>query len=439
MKAFSNSAVGGRTLSGSEDRSFLGVRTGLVSLGEWLLYLCFILPFGVEAALSVVSLPMPAQAELFGTVWPYYSLLHVAALGVALGLSFWGNVEPILRNKPFVIYCVVNMLAILWMLVLRPSGVPLYWDYALEFLRLTSLVVLALLVVGARHDDPRILARSLILLLSIPVILLLFTNMSHFLSEREGRINAPGLEIGSTGHVSAIAVLLGLTLPVSRSLRVGLLLIGGVCLLQSGSRLALVFCILTVAMVLWKKNQGLKKRVLSVVGLVVAGVVIIWFGSVNATVGERLGTFGDAGGLRDELAGGRAMGLVASFLVIADHPLGYVDSDWAIQEELVSVGFPSHTHSNLLQSYLRFGPLSFLFWGVLVSQTVVGFKAKSPYAPALLFILMGSLFDYYGFVTKAMLIVFVLTGLNANHILQSRRGTDDSPARLGGSAELQEV
>ena len=419
-------------------RRSLGLWTAAVFTGELLLSVYFVSPFAVEQKLSVFSLPIPAQAEAFGTVWPYLSLFHLAAMGIAFLLALFGGMKPISRNKPFVAYCLVNVAAILWMLISH-TGYPVYWDYALEFLRLGSLTVLALLVLAERGYDPRILVRGLIVLLSIPLVLLIFSNMSSFLAEREGRVNAPGLEITSTGHVGAIAALLGLTLPISWRLRVALLLLGGLSLLQSGSRLALVFCIVTSALVLWRKAASIKRRLAYVAAVALAGAAIIWLGSTNLTGGERLGTLRSEEALRDEFAGGRAMALVASVLVITDHPFGYVDSDWAIQEELVNVGFPSHTHSHLLQSYLRFGPLALLFWGVLVFQTVAGFKAKSPYAPALLFILMGSLFDYYGFVTKAMLIVFVITGLNANHILQSRKGADDSPARLGGGAELQGV
>src|SRR5579872_2768025 len=232
----------------------------LVFAGELLLYLYFMMPFGVEKALSVVSLSAPPQAELFGTVWPYFSFLNLAALGLAAAIAVFGSISPVLRNKPFVIYLLVNVLAIFWMLISRPSGQSVYWDYALEFLRLSSFVILALVVFGERQYDPRILARGLILLLGVPVILQVFTNMSSFLSEREGRVNAPGLEITSTGHVSAIAVLLGLTLPVSRSLRAALLVVGGLSLLQSGSRIALLFCCGMALFVLLRGSGGLIKR-----------------------------------------------------------------------------------------------------------------------------------------------------------------------------------
>jgi len=107
---------------------------------------------------------------------------------------------------------------------------------------------------------------------------------------------------------------------------------------------------------------------------------------------------------------------MAACAVISDHPLGYVDSDWSIQEKLVTAGFPSHTHSNYLQSYLRFGPWAVLFWGVFAYQAAIGLKRNSPYAPAMCFVLVGSFFDYYSFVTKAMIIVFIITSLNAYHI-----------------------
>ena len=398
------------------DYQAVSFRALLVFLGECLLYAYFLLPFGAEKVMSMFSLTAPAQAEEFGTVFPVYTFAHLLALCIGVVLLILVGLQPIKLNKPFVAYCVANLAAIPWMFIFHTSSDPLYWDYVLELFRLFSLALLAIVVLEERHYDPYVLVRCLAPLLIIPVALVIFTNVRDFLSAREGRINAPGLEITSTGHISAIAVILGMSLPLRRPIRAVLFLVGGVSLLQSGSRLALLGCLVCAGIVVWRQHKSTMHRARSLIAVVILGALAIWFGSTNLSGAERLGTLSDSETLTEEIASGRALAFLAACTVIYDHPLGYVDSDWSIQEKLVTAGFPSHTHSNYLQSYLRFGPWAILFWGVFAYQTAIGLKRSSPYAPAMCFVLVGSLFDYYTFVTKAMIIIFIIASLNAYHI-----------------------
>ena len=101
-----------------------------------------------------------------------------------------------------------------------------------------------------------------------------------------------------------------------------------------------------------------------------------------------------------------------------------VGSDWAVQSRLVEAGFPSHTHSVLLQSFIKYGFLAFVIWIVIVRGLWSGMKTGSPYIGPLLVLVMGGLVDYWFFVDKAAFVFFALMKLNDKWILESRNLLD---------------
>jgi len=70
--------------SASMQEHFRVLQFTLAWSGEILLYAYFAMPFIVDEKLSVISLRIPPQADAFGTVWPYYSLIHLAAFLLSL-------------------------------------------------------------------------------------------------------------------------------------------------------------------------------------------------------------------------------------------------------------------------------------------------------------------------------------------------------------------
>ncbi|HZP03257.1 MAG TPA: O-antigen ligase family protein [Terracidiphilus sp.] len=389
----------------------------LTGFGELLLYFCFISPAAIDQHLALISLTPPNQAQLFGTVWPYFSVTHLLALIIGGGLFATGSRHSINANKAFVVYCAINVIGIVILPFLTPRTQPVYWDFALEFLRLSSLVLLASTVIEARNYDPAILARSLTGLLAIPAVLVVFTNPFAFLSERGGRLNAPGLEITSTGHVGALAILLAISGVFPKIYRMPLVILGAISLLGSGSRIPFLLVTAILVIQLWKSTKSYSKRILMifVLGALVAFAIILT--STSSIAGGRLGSLtGGGSDLESEYAIGRGVALLTTIKLVSEHPFGYLDSDWGIQQELANLGFPSHTHSFYFQSYLRFGPLMFIFLGVICWRAIVSVRNGSPYAGCLWFFVVGCALDYYGFVTKAMLIVFVIFLLNERRV-----------------------
>ena len=397
----------------------------VAGFGELLLYVCLAAPFAVDQRLSLFSLSMPRQAELFGTVWPYYSLLHLLAMATACALGVLSPTRTLLSNRPFGVYCAVNLVGMVALPLLNPVGHPIYWDFALEFLRITSLVLLALAVLEARDYDPMVLVRSLFLMLLIPLAMLIVTNSGGFLAERQGRVNGPGLEVTSTGHVAAIAVLLSFSLPIDKTIRTLLGIVGAVVLLLSGARTPFVLAFAIIVVHIWRRTRKAKRVALLAA---VAGIMALalFLSSATEAGGGRVGSLtGDRANIETEFAVGRGVAVMTSLKLLASHPLGLVDSDWAIQEELAAMGFPSHTHSHYFQSYLRFGLFSLLFWAAMARCTFKASRLHLPVAGSLWFVLIGSALDYYGFVTKAMLVVFMLTALAEAGIRQHSEPTPE--------------
>ena len=389
----------------------------LAFFGELLLYICFAAPFLVDERFAIVSLQMPEQAKLFGTVWPYYSFLHLSAFAVGCGLLLLGPRRAVILNFPFISYAAVNMCGIASLPFLVPASHVIYWDFALEAMRLFSVVLLAGTVLEAREFSPLVLVRGLLILLIIPLGLLVATNPAGFLSERQGRVNGPGLEVTSTGHVAAFALLLGVSLQLPAKYRIILIGLAATMLVLSGARIPFMLAVVMIAVQLWCTTANRVKRYALIATLTVLTTMVIIFTASSSVAGGRFGTLtGDSADIETEYAVGRGVAAVTAVKLLAAHPLGYIDSDWSVQEELVRLGFPSHTHSHYFQSYLRFGPLVLVFWGVFIWRVRKGSRLRSPYTSCLWFVLIGSALDYYGFVTKAMLIVFMLTELNESYL-----------------------
>lgn len=388
---------------------------GLVVCGQLLLYVYCVLPFEIDKRFSIISLTIPSQAEAFGTVWPYFGLIHVIAIVLALALVFLIPLNTLLQCQTYFVYCLINLGAIF----LLVSGIetPRYWDYSVEFLRLSSLATLAILVLAWKGYKPDLLIGTLLLTLTPPILLFLTGNISGFVALRDGRINAPGLEITTTGHAGALAVLLALSIPIRKSVRVCLFIAGMFSVLASGSRIAFALTFVFAVVLFWRAHQSIRKRVAAIAVILICGTIVLFFASSGFVAGGRFETlFQGTSTLQDEYTVGRGMALLASIEVIKEHPLGFVDSDWAIQEQLLEFGFPSHTHSNIFQTYLRYGPVMFAFWALLATEAWKGLKKRSPYAIPLWFLIAGSFCDYYGDVTKMMLFLFMVAALNSSYV-----------------------
>jgi hypothetical protein len=111
----------------------------------------------------------------------------------------------------------------------------------------------------------------------------------------------------------------------------------------------------------------------------------------------------------------------AGINVVRKYPLGLINSDWRIQEELLQFGHPSHSHNTFVQFYLKYGPLSIVLFVELARGIAVGLGRKSPYAYALLLLFSGWAVDYAMCVTKYAFILFAIARLNESFSISGSR------------------
>jgi hypothetical protein len=109
---------------------------------------------------------------------------------------------------------------------------------------------------------------------------------------------------------------------------------------------------------------------------------------------------------------GRANAWGSGLEVIANVRARPLASDWCVQQHLVKAEYYTHTHNTYLQMFLKYGPFAVIIWFILARTLYHGFVAGSPYAIILALIMLGWLFDYWLFMTKATFVYFALIRLN---------------------------
>jgi len=188
--------------------------------------------------------------------------------------------------------------------------------------------------------------------------------------------------------------------------------IGAYSLLFSGSRLPFGIFLIVLIILLCTHPSRIRKKFIILIILAIIPILIIILPQNRLAISRYSIFTKDFSIFFDEFLSLRKDAIQSSLALMKYHPLGLYNSDWLVQEKLNDFGYPSHTHSNYIQMYLRYGPLMLIFWYIFIIETVQGFHVRSPYAYIMLYILIGSLFDYYFFVTKAVIIVFAVVFLN---------------------------
>lgn len=395
----------------------------LVFFAILVLFAYMLLPFRWQESLALFGLEPPVQALSFGTVFPFVGILEVTAVGVAAMLCFFGAWKALKTDRLFLAYGFVNIISFLQILWLASGSRYVYWDWLVEFLRFSSVYLLFASVAHFCRKKDLLFISAVAVLLGPSLVLLAAGYIApDVLAERSGRLNAPGLELTSTAHVGAMLLLLSLVRPTRWFWRAVPTTLGVGTLLVAGSRLAIGISWIVIALLL--STRGSAWRRMAVMSVFVAGTLLLILVPLGdeLAVGRFLIFLERPSVMREEFLLIRGAALQSSLGLLRAHPLGILNSDWAVQAELVGLGFPSHTHSNYIQMYLRYGPLVLIIWYIFLSETRRGFRAGSPYAYLLLFVLLGSALDYYAFVTKAMIVVFVASLLNREWIAQNASG-----------------
>lgn len=393
--------------------------TVYVRIGRFVVGALLLAPFRLHEMLALVKVSAPVQAQLFGLTQPIISWLDVTLI-IILPLALLGQPKKEI-NRALVYTLTWWALSHAFANTSDTAGYD--GDTTIESFRLT-VYTLAFLSLRSRDKPIRTLQIFGIYLTFASVCLAPFGGI-----EVEGRSPLMGFEVTSSGYIagSFIALILFDDSLSAKTKYAGLIfpMLG---LGMSGSRFG---ALATATVVLWGATKltmqdGKAKRISR--GLVYLATIIIMMMAVLASpLGKRI-VRGDeqtvdeistsmrqvAPGLTEtfdrysSFIGRAAASLSAVELIRHRFPSGY-GGDWNVQDALVDVGYPSHSHSTVLQLILRFGIFGFIFLGFYV-RTIVKKQSSENMAVrfSLVVLSIGLLVDYWLFVVKAHALLLAL-------------------------------
>lgn len=370
-----------------------------------LFFIYFFLPFNLMKRMYIFALLPPPYAIDFGTVFPYLTIVEVM---IALSLVITVCLKRLRVPYPGIIWILYATLNLLSLFAASLIGDFIYFDGILEFVRLSVVFWLYLFAVNEKRNPEALLYYSLLLLILVYVVIYFSGKVNY---SEAGRLNAPGFEITSTGYVSGCLLVMSI-IGWKRSpwIRIAGITLGFLGLLLAGSLWASICTGIIIIYLIFKAPWGMRFVYLGIVILLLFRGFMVTYKGEKLPLIARISLMGDIRQAPSLTA--RIEAMKAGINVLKKHPWGFLNSDWYIQENLVAVGYPSHTHNTFIQIYLKYGPLAIIFFIVLIWQTITGLKRGSPYSYILFLLLLGWTLDYALFVTKYALVVFVIAVLN---------------------------
>ncbi len=422
----------------------------------YLFYLLYmLLPFRLQKTVSLIELVPPETAKTFGTIFPYLGVLELCALMIA-GVQWIRRGFKLYKSDyTFFVYIGISISSIAYVCLRQVWGGHVEnWECEIVFIvRLCALYFLFISLSLSRISLEKMLFRALTFL--FVAYLILYTcgiRNENMFGNIYDRMNAPGLEVTSTGYLAGVLMCGGISLARGKW-RFLMGSVGMVSLLIAGSRAACTISgvVILIDIVLrCKKNRLIFALVFYMLVICVVGVLVSQgmyrgiplFNRFNNEDNEKIVQTDPIADMSVLMQYEHAWRTNITFwsppqsllerllawhvgtsilLELRGEPVG---SDWAVQSRLVEAGFPSHTHSVLLQSFIKYGFLAFVIWIVIVRGLWSGMKTGSPYIGPLLVLVMGGLVDYWFFVDKAAFVFFALMKLNDKWILESRNLLD---------------
>jgi hypothetical protein len=376
-----------------------------------------VIPFRLLEYAPFIVIQPPDQAQLFGTVFPVFSVVEALAF-VTLLVVFVSRTDDIKVNGPWAAFALVTVASAAWIEVSGPSSTHgTYADALMLFAQATVYYGLWI------ATPERLRIKALAIALSIAALVALCWFLLGAGADA-ARLNAPGFEITSTGYLGGIVVLLGLR-AFRRVPRALLVVIGLLTLLLAASRLAMIFTTIVAAEYL---SRGMRARRLASYGLVGGiGALLVMIVLPNfyeqsiLWKGSAAEQFDAIRAMQDVFVEGRIdqtliaestlLGRLGAWFscgsLLSDtfpYPIG---SDWALQELLNQRGYPSHCHSTILQLSVKFGVTAIIFFAAVYRSFLRLRATDDAFWPPLLLLMLGAIFDYFLFVPKLLGLVFI--------------------------------
>jgi hypothetical protein len=362
----------------------------------------FITPLQILRKYAICKFQAPYQAEIFGTIFNYITLFDL--LFIAIGIFTLIKYKAVPIGRTFGIYVVMNIISIIT--IIYKHGV--YYDGIVEFVRVVAmyLTYMCFLIVGGR---PSYIYRCILILMIITFIIFSIGYSNPNLeNDTSGRLNAPGLEIATTGHVAgALLILMAFNESEGYFVRLMGIIFGISGLAISGSRLPLIISMCFVIMItIYRSTKVISFRNL---GIAVLMLAIIWSGIILFSNSPTIGRMASPSVLlTDYSVLGRLLAWNAANKILDAYPMGLYNSDWIVQEQLAKNNYPSHCHNAYIQLYLKYGLMLIPFVAFLIISILKGIKMNNSCAFVLLYMITCWIFDYPLFVTKYSLILFIL-------------------------------
>ena len=426
------------------------IQVGRITLpyfvGMCLFYIYMFIPARLQDLISIFRLPFPVVAMNYGIGYPYFPILDLIIFVYAgfLWVHYGCKIQK--RISAFRIYVVTSLICVcfLWIRFLQGYEQEMFWDSAIMIVRLVAIYWLFVSIPNDAASWGKILQGTLALLFVSSFLL----NRAGYAnpntpSNDAGRMTASGFDFSTTSYFGFVLALSSLTL--SRGIwQIVLFLIGLGGAVMGGGRNPLPFflgCLLFLA--LQRKRVG-RFLIWVVPGV---GVVLILVMILSPGVLNRLPTFNrdldysvyyssgvtptdDAQryfpflaqfSISDPAIVGRFNTWSSALVLIESRGLVPLASDWNVQQKLITVGVPSHSHNGYLQTLLKFGILALPFWGAVAASLLRGLRSRSPYSILILFLLASLLVDYWLLVIKAAFLFFALIKLNDDWVSQDSR------------------
>lgn len=387
-----------------------------------------IVPFRVHALLGFIVIKAPQQAALFGTIFPVFSYIDLAAFVVALLVVPFGFLY---QNRIFVVYCLACFGAMSFAAMRFPF-------FSLEYFGAGIIVVIRevipIVIVHRllKFNVPYqwILSPFLLAMVAGIVMHLAGAQNSAFSPDDYGRLNPPGLEVTSAGHIGVALLLLGYT--AFKGWPRILYMTGGIMgAVAAGGRIPFV---LITCWSIWQIARVYSLRQIISRIIFIGGVIALFFVALKFISIPVLNRFisppqvaesaqneeknlassifpTNFSILQDPNVMGRLAGWSSGLMTLKEemgYPLG---TDWGVQNKLVDYGWPSHTHNTYIQMLLCWGGFAIfpLLVGVQCWRGLRKNKYKSSiWGDIIVFLMIGWFFDYYLCVVNASVFYFII-------------------------------
>ena len=217
------------------------------------------------------------------------------------------------------------------------------------------------------------------------------------------RYHASNLDVGGTGIICAITLFYLLEIKEKKAFDYFFLIITGIALIMSGSRNSVgIFAILLVAkwiIGLFRREDITKEevrrsifRIIAIAIFIFAMILIFGHQIQEVVLTNRIFTTFLSGNIaNDDSFDGRSRSIAIGLDIIKNHPFGISGWFTNLQEETRMRGFPTFPHSDIICFYLMYGPVTIIYYCLIIAQLIKNKGINNVFLWPLLFLLINSI------------------------------------------------